>query len=276
MIGSRHHPGDIVPGSAPGEFGTLVLDTTAALVWLGLAALYLLAGRAAALRGRDDRPMRRTVAWLAGVGVGFACTTGAVAAEAARSSTAHMAVHLALSMLVPLLLVLGAPVSLFLRAVPVTVGRRFSRVARAAPARLLTHPVTATVLTTAPMAVLYWDGTALTLLHDPLLGPLLHVHFVVSGTLFAYAVVGLDPNPHRAPAWLRGSMIVLSIAVHGVVAKHLYAVADGSGPPDTEQAAQLMYYGGDVVHVLMLVVFCAQAYGEAGRRLRSTSRVARR
>ncbi|WP_189636271.1 cytochrome c oxidase assembly protein [Arthrobacter sp. NamB2] len=262
MTDSSHHPGGT--GLAGGDPSGFVADTAVALVWIGLAVLYLLAGRAAALRGRDDWKARRTLAWSAGAGLGLAVTVGPVADAAAGSFTVHTAVHLVLGMLVPLLLVLGAPVSLFLRAVPVDVGRRFSRLLRAAPLRLLTHPVVATLLNTLPMAFLYWDGTGLTMLHDPVIGPLLHLHFVASGTLFTYAVVGLDPNPHRAPAWLRGSMIGLSIAVHGIVAKHLYAVGDRDGQPaDTEQAAQLMYYGGDSVHVLLLVVFCAQVYGRA-------------
>lgn len=263
-----HHPTD--PGHAwrAGDPG-FIADTAGVLVWLGLAALYLVAGRAAVLRGRDGWPRQRTVSWLTGTGLGLAATTGTLAAEATRSFTGHTAVHLLLSMLVPLLLVLGAPVSLVLRAVPVHAGRRISRLVRTPPVRLLTHPVTATLLTTLPLVVLYRDGAALLLLHHPVLGPLLHAHFVAAGALFAFAVVGLDPDPHRAPAWLRAGMIVLSIAVHGVVAKHLYSSAgQGALPPDTEQAAQLMYYGGDAAHVLLLVVFCAQVHGQVGRRLR--------
>lgn len=126
---------------------------------------------------------------------------------------------------------------------------------------------------TAPMALLYWDGAGFALLHHAALGPLLHVHFVVSGALFTYAVVGIDPHPHRATVRVRAGALVVSIAVHGIVAKHLYAVADRDGlPPDTEQAAQLMYYGGDMAHALLLVVFCAQVYRESGRRLRRADR----
>ncbi|MHA7217974.1 cytochrome c oxidase assembly protein [Arthrobacter sp. MDT1-48-3] len=262
-----HHLGEAVSGHLPGGLVGLVLGTAVVLVWLGAAAAYLLAGRAAVLRGRTGWPPRRSVAWVAGTVLGLAVTVGPLAQAAGRSFTAHTAVHLALGMLVPLLLVLGAPVSLFLRAVPVSVGRRFSRLAAWVPVRLGTHPAVATLLATVPMALLYRDGGALDLLHHPVLGPLLHVHFVVAGCIFTYAVVGTDPNPHRAPAWQRGAAIVTAIAVHGMVAKHLYAVGGEAGPPDVEQAAQLMYYGGDAVHALLLVVFCAQVYRAGGRRL---------
>ena len=265
-----HHPGPAPGGEALGAFA---LDTAVVLVWLGLAALYLVAGRAGVLRGRTGWPPRRTTAWLIGTGFGVVATAGPLAQAAGSSLTAHMAAHLLLGMLVPLLLVLGAPGTLFLRAVSARTGRHYARLAGSAPVRLAAHPLMAGLLAAGPTAVLYWDPAAFALLHHPVSGPLLHVHFVAAGTLFAYAVVGPDPNPHRAAPWLRGVAILTTIAVHAVVAKHLYAVAgQGSWPSDAEQAAQLMYYGGDAVHVLLLVVFCTQVYRTAGRRLRPRAR----
>ncbi len=271
---SPHHTGS--PTTGVTDPAVFALDAAAGAVWLGLALLYLAAGRAAALRGRDARPLRHSIAWLSGTALGLAVTAGPLARAAATSFTGHMAVHLVLGMVVPLLLVLGAPATAFLRAVPARLGRGYSRMARTAALRLLVHPVTAMLLATVPMALLYWDGTVLAVQHHAVLGPLLHVHFVVSGALFAYAVIGIDPHPQRAPAWIRAGVIVVSIAVHGMVAKHLYAVAGRNGlPADTEQAAQLMYYGGDVAHALLLVLFCAQVYRETGRRL-SPGRAKRR
>ena len=273
---SPHAPThDSIHGPTPdAAAGVAELGGAAVVVlWILLAVLYLLAGRAAVLRGRDAWPALQTVAWCAGVALGAAVTAGPLARAAGTSFTAHTTVHLVLGMVVPVLLVLGAPGTLLLRAVPARTGRRLSGLARSAPLRLLTHPVSAGLLTTAPMAALYWDGSALGLLHHPVAGPLLHVHFLASGALLAHAVVGLDPNPHRPGPWMRGGVIVASIAVHGVVAKHLYWIADRPGlPPDTEQAALLMYYGGDAAHVLLLVVFCAQVYRRAGRRLERARR----
>jgi putative membrane protein len=266
------HSGPGHPAPVPEGIDSFPLDTGIVLVWLGLAVLYLAAGRGAVLRGRSAWPVRRTAAWLAGTGLGFVAT-GPLARAAVDSFTAHTVVHLVLGMLVPLLLVLGAPATLFLRAVPASVGRRYSRLARTAPLRIGTHPVAATLLSTIPLALLYRDGAALALAHHPVLGPLLHLHFLVAGILFTYAVVGVDPNPHRAPAWLRGSAIVVGIAVHSVVAKNLSSLAgQGAVPPDAEQAAHLMYYGGDAVHVMLLVAFCAQVYRAAGRRLGQAAR----
>jgi putative membrane protein len=264
---NQHHPGSPEDPSTA-DVGAFLLDVMVGSAWLTILVLYLVAGRAGALRGRPAWPAGRSASWLVGSALGLAVSVGPLARAAHDHFTAHMAVHLVLGMLVPLLLVLGAPVTLFLRAVPVRVGRRYSRIARTAAVGALAHPVTGLVLTTVPLALVYWSGASQQLVHHPVLGPLLHLHFVAAGFLFTYAVIGSDPNPHRAPAWLRGSAIVAGIAAHGVVAKQLFAIGQqGVALADAEQGAQLMYYGGDAVHAVVLVVFCAQVYRSSGRRL---------
>lgn len=266
----QHHTGGAGTAAGDGDAVTFAVRTAVVLAWSGLVAGYLVADRVAVLRGRTSWPAVRTASWLSGALLGLVVSVGPVASAAGNSFTAHMAVHLVLGMLVPLLLVLGAPMTLVLRAVPVHAGRRLAGLAGSPPLRILTHPVTALVLSIMPMALLYRDGSALALLHDPVAGPVLHVHFVASGALFAYAVVGVDPQPHRASVTLRAGAILVSIAAHGMIAKHLYSLAGAAGMPDgTAGAAQLMYYGGDAVHALLLVVFCLQVYrrtGRAGRR----------
>ena len=273
MDEDQHHPGGLPEGTFTPDVGDFLLDSVTGSAWLAVAAGYLVAGRAAALRGRPDWPVRRTASWLTGTALGFAVTVGPLARAAHSDFAAHMAVHLVLGMLVPLLLVLGAPATLFLRAVPVQVGRRYSRIAGAVPLRVLAHPGTALLLTTVPLALIYGSGRSLDIVHHPVLGPLVHLHFLAAGFLFTYSVIGLDPNPHRARPWVRGSAIVAGIAAHGVVAKQMIAVGQRGVPADdVEQGAQLMYYGGDVVHVLVLVVFCAQVYRSTGRRLADADR----
>lgn len=259
------------PGTAPvaDSLAAYAIGTSIILLGLIIAGLYLLAGRSAALRGRSPWSWRRTASWLTGVGLGVGAMYGSAAAAAGGTFTAHMSAHLVLAMLVPLLLVLGAPVTMLLRAVPVSMGRRITAALRAAPVRVLTHPVAALLINTVPLFAVYWDGRSAVILHHALLGPLVHVHFVAAGFLFTSSVVGIDPNPHRAPVWIRVAVLVASIAAHGVLAKQLYATPQQGVPgADAELAAQVMYYGGDVVHLLLLVVFCAQVYRASGRRLR--------
>ena len=122
---------------------------TAAIV---IAGLYV-AGVLRLRRRGDHWPPGRIVAWLLGCGGLLFVTSSGVGRYMPAMFSMHMAAHMGLSMLVPILLVLGAPVSLALRALPAAgrddppgmrewlLAALHSRVSR-----FLTNPVVATVL----------------------------------------------------------------------------------------------------------------------------------
>jgi putative copper resistance protein D len=60
----------------------------------------------------------RTVAWLSGCTVILVATSSGVGRYSMAMFSVHMGVHMLLSMLAPILLVLGGPVTLALRALP--------------------------------------------------------------------------------------------------------------------------------------------------------------
>jgi len=80
-------------------------------------------------------------------------------------------------------------------------------------------------------------------------------------------------------------VLVLAAGAHAVLAKLLYAGAatlpalQGYPVARSEQAAQLMYYGGDVAEVLLAVALCAawarsrRRREEAGHRLPRVTQV---
>lgn len=248
--------------------GWPVLDVLAALL-LGLGA----GGYAAALwaaRRRGRWPVHRTVLWGLGLAAAGAAVVGPLADAAHGSFPAHMLGHLLLGMVAPLCLVLAAPVTLALRALPVARARVLSRVLRSGPVRVLTHPVVAAGLSAGGLWVLY--GTQLyALTHTSVVVHLLvHAHVLMSGCLFTASVAGVDPDPHRAPFAVRGAVLVGYLAAHSVLAKWLH----GHPPPgvdagEARAGALLMYYGGDAVHVALLVVFFAQWYAAARPRSRA-------
>ncbi|HEX2298108.1 MAG TPA: cytochrome c oxidase assembly protein, partial [Pseudonocardiaceae bacterium] len=82
-----------------------------------LAVLYLAGVRRLLLRG-DAWPVGRTLAWLCGCLVVLVATSSGIGRYAMAMFSVHMGVHMLLSMLAPILLVLGAPVTLALRALP--------------------------------------------------------------------------------------------------------------------------------------------------------------
>lgn len=194
---------------------------TAAIV---LAALYV-AGLVR-LRRRGDRwPPGRTMSWLLGCLALLFVTSSGIGRYMPAMFSMHMVVHMCLSMLVPILLALGAPVTLALRALP-AAGRssghqdppgmrewllaglhsRFSR--------FLTNPVVATVLFVAGFYGLYlsnlFDITASS--HAGHLA--MNLHFLLSGYLFYWVVIGVDPTPRPIPPLAKVAVVFASLPLH--------------------------------------------------------------
>ena len=238
-----------------------VLGTSAGL--LALLAYVFLVVRAHRI-GRPW-PLRRMLAWATGCVLATAAVAGPIARAAGTSGTAHMAGHLLLGMLAPLLLVLGGPVTLALRALPVRAARGLSHLLRRRPLRLLTEPAVAALLDVGGLWVLY--GTPLLrLTHDhAFLDVLVHVHVLLAGYLFTVVLVGRDPLPHRRRTPHLLVVLALALAAHDVLAKRLYAQAGAMAMADAQQGALLMYYGGDVVDLALAVLVCARWY-RSGQR----------
>ncbi len=166
----------------------------------------------------------------------------------------HMLQHLLIGMLAPLGLVLAAPVTLLLRSVPSTAGRRLGRMLHSRRLRVVADPITALALTIGGLAVLYLTPLyAMTTVH-PLLHDGVHLHFLAAGYLFAWVIAGPDPAPRRPSVPARLVVLGVAIAFHAVLSQLMYAglVVDLPVPPDQRRgAAELMYYGGDIAELLL-------------------------
>ncbi|MBJ2121364.1 cytochrome c oxidase assembly protein [Arthrobacter sp. MSA 4-2] len=237
--------------------GVLLLG---ALPFLAALALYLAAAAGARRAGRPW-PVYRSVLWSAGV---VAAALGFLG-PAPASFPAHMGSHLLVGMVAPLLLVLAAPATLALRALAVGRARRLSGLLRSPPLRVLAHPVPACVLNTGGLWLLYTTPAA-ALLGSGAGHAAVQVHFLLAGCLFTNAIIGVDPNPHRAGFALRTAVLLAALAGHGVLAKYLYAYPPPGVPAgQAETGAHLMYYGGALVEAALITVFCAQEYARAHR-----------
>ena len=198
---------------------------------------------------------------------GAAAVSRPLAEAADTSFTAHMVAHLLLGMLAPLLLALGAPITLLLRAFPVPAARRVSRVLASGPARFLTEPVVAAVLSLGGLWALYLTGLYPAMHHHPVVHVVVHVHLIVAGYLFTIAIVSVDPLPHRRSDLHRAVILILGLAAHDILAKYLYAHPPvGVSASAAESGAMVMYYGGDAVDVAIMVLLCARWYRTTGRR----------
>jgi putative membrane protein len=185
----------------------------------------------------------------------------------------HMAQHLVIGMFAPLLLVLGAPLTLVLRTIPRRWGRRLGRASHSGPARLLLHPVTALTLNMGGLFILYSTPLHTLTTSNTVAHHLTHAHFLAAGYLFAWVIAGPDPVPHRRSVPVRLVLLGVAIAAHAVLSQLLYAGiigADLAPPGQRRGAAELMYYGGDIAELLlamaMLVTLRPRGVSAARRR----------
>lgn len=252
-------------GHAASATGWALFEAAAAAVLVCAAVGYAVALWAA--RDRSPWPRRRTAAWYAGLACVATGLIGPLAAAAHSSFTAHMAAHLALGMAGPLLLVLGAPVTLALRALTVRTARTLTRLLRTPYVRVITHPVVAAVLNAGGLWLLYTTSLYPMMHTSVLLHAVIHAHIVLAGYIFTASLIGPDPDPHRSPMSVRAVVLIVFIAAHSVLAKWLYAHPPaGVDAADGRRGAQLMYYGGDAVDVLLIVLMFAGWYAASRPR----------
>ena len=164
----------------------------------------------------------------------------------------HVAGHLLVGMVAPLLLVTAAPVTLALRVLPRRRARVLARLLRSRPVVVLTHPVVAAVVDVGGLWLLYRTG-----LHAALPPAVVHLHMLLAGYLFAFSLVGRDPAPHRPGLAVRAGVLVAAVAAHDVLAKLLYAA-------QAETAGLLMYYGAAPVHLALFVLLGQEWFAGAG------------
>ncbi|SJZ63174.1 putative copper resistance protein D [Marinactinospora thermotolerans DSM 45154] len=215
-------------------------DLFFALLVVVLGGLY--AAAVLRLRRRGDRwPWGRLVAWYAGLLTIVVVQLSGVATYAMVLFSTHMVQHMVLSMLTPILLVLGAPATLALRALK-PAKRRGDRGPRewltaflhSRYSRFVTHPAFAVPMFVGSTYALYFTPLFGSLMSDHLGHLFMGVHFLLTGFLFYWIMIGVDPAPRKYPYLLR---IVLLLLVMGFHAFFGIAIMMQSAPLGME------YYG---------------------------------
>ena len=192
-------------------FGTAAI--VGALVYL--AALYRLRHRG------DAWPVGRTIAWLLGCATLLFTTSSGLGRYMPAMFSMHMIAHMLLSMLVPILLVLGAPVTMALRALPAAgrgqpPGPREWLLAalHSKISQFFTNPVIATVMFVVGFYGLYFGGIFDAAVSNHAAHVMMNVHFLLSGYLFYWVVIGIDPTPRPIPHLGKIGMVFASLPLH--------------------------------------------------------------
>lgn len=227
------------------------------LVLTIVAVAYAIIALPLSHRGRWLR--RRMVLWYAGLLLAGLGLVGPLAQRAHDDVPAHVVTHLLLGMAAPLCIALSAPVSLILRALRVGDARRLVHILTTHPLRIATHIVTAAILSVGGRWVLYLTPLY-GLMHEHLWAEIaVQLHTLIAGYLFSSAAIGLDPAPHRPSRMFRAAVLVAAFGGHATLARLLYGNPPTGVPAgQAEVGSQVMYYGGDLLEVALIAIFCWQ------------------
>jgi cytochrome c oxidase assembly factor CtaG len=217
MSGPMWHP------DAPVSWSRLVELHIQPVPVFPLICVILLAAYAAAVvrlrRRQIVWPVGRTISFTIGVAVLWMVTATGVEGYGMLLFSVHMFQHMVLTMLVPILLLLGAPVTLALRALP---ARGRGSALRRLTLRWL-HSRVFAILSSLPsrwfwlLSSLY--GVYFTPIFDVMMGSAwghyaMLLHFLLTGALFFAPLVAADPVPGRAHPIMRMLELFVGIPFH--------------------------------------------------------------
>ncbi|MGA8208984.1 MAG: cytochrome c oxidase assembly protein [Nocardioidaceae bacterium] len=205
---------DLPPFTLGRVFSAWELDPflTVLIVWV--AGAYLVGVWLLHRRG-DHWPLGRTLSFVvAGTGGLFFATSSGLGTYDTTLLSVHMAQHMLLTMVVPLFLALGAPVTLLLRTLPGGPRRVLLAVLHSRLAAVVTFaPLTLLVFVVSPWA-LYFTGWYDASLRSTFVHEMTHVHLVLVGSVFLWPLVGADPIPGRVAYPFRLLLMVLTLPFH--------------------------------------------------------------
>ena len=266
------------------------------LVWTSWGVgLYLIGVRTLSRRG-DHWPVGRTVAHLGAMLAFYVSTSSGWAAYDTTLLSLHMVQHMILSMLVPLSLALGAPVTLALRTLPRQPRTWLLVVLHSRVARVLSFPPLAFGLYVISPWALYFTGWYDASLDSAYIHEMMHLHLVLVGTLFFWPLMGVDPVPGRVDYPFRVLLIVMTLPFHAFLgvtimgqdkligAEHYRRLAEGpmgSWLPDLAAdqnlAGGILWASGDLIGVGFFIVLFTQwvraSHKEAEREDRRLDRL---
>ncbi|WP_305789864.1 cytochrome c oxidase assembly protein [Symbioplanes lichenis] len=208
------------PITAARLFGSPLLDMFFLTV-VAVGVFAYLMGVRRLRRAGHAWPVARTASWVAGLLILGAVTCLGVAKYAYVLFSVHMVQHMVLSMVVPILLVGGAPVTLALRALrkPADPQVRGARewlliVLHSRVFRVLSHPVVALGIYVASLYGLYMSDLLGTVMRYHLGHLAMLVHFVLAGYLLFWVLIGIDPGRRRIHPALLTVVHFLSMVAH--------------------------------------------------------------
>ncbi|NEC63729.1 cytochrome c oxidase assembly protein [Streptomyces sp. SID9727] len=247
-------------------------------------------------RRGDEWPVGRTVLFVIGVLTIALVMCTRLNDYGMVMFSVHMVQHMVISMLSPILLLLGAPVTLALRALPVaprgTKGPRelLLMLLHSRYMKIVTHPAF-----TIPLFIASLYGLYFTPLFDYLMGStaghlVMMVHFLAVGLFFFWPIMGVDPGPHRPGYVMRMLELFAGMPFHAFFGIALMMASTPmvevyKDPPaslgidalsDQSAAGGIAWAFSEIPSVVVLVALVFQWYRSEQRTAKRSDRAADR
>jgi putative copper resistance protein D len=209
------------PGPLTGD--SWLTSWTIDWLWLSLAvvAVGLYVAGVLRLRRRGDAwPVHRTLVWVLGWAVFVYATSGAPGVYGRVLFSMHMVMHMVVAMLVPLLLVPAAPILLALRALPSRPDKTWGprevvlQVVQSRLLKVVANPVVAAALFFFSLAIFYYSPLFELALRTHTGHVLMVLHFLLTGYLFTWVLIGIDPGPKKWPPIMLLVVLFATMSFH--------------------------------------------------------------
>ena len=188
---------------------------------LVLAVALYIKGVVVLTRRGDKWPIGRTIAFAFGISAVDYAVNGGLGVYAQVAFSFHMISHMVLATLAPIGIVLGAPITLALRTLPIgrTQEERGVRgfaiaILHSRYSRIVTHPVSALIIFEASLFALYFTNLFNWLMSYHFGHFFMGLHFLLSGILLFFVIIGVDPTPQKRPFILRIAILFVAISIH--------------------------------------------------------------
>ncbi|HEY3557163.1 MAG TPA: cytochrome c oxidase assembly protein [Kribbella sp.] len=280
----------VPPGLGPlaGQWRPNLLFAVAGAV----AVAGYLAGVRRLSRKGERWPVGRTIAWSLGWLIVVVVTSSGLGKYSGADFAVHMAVHMSLSMLAPIPLVLGGPITLALRALPAAQNDAqpgphewVLAILHSRPLQALYHPLFVFAVYIGSYYALYLTNAFGTLMRFHWAHQLMNLHFLLVGCLYFGLVIGVDRTPHQLPSLAKLAVLLGAMPFHAffgvilmsdgaLIGDSFYQHLELPWKPDlsaTQHVAGGIAWAGSEIPLLIVVVVLALQWaiqdGRAARRI---------
>jgi putative copper resistance protein D len=246
------------------------VDPAAGLAIAVAGLAYARGVRRLARRGHRWSPAR-TAACGGAVAAAIVATQSGIGRYEGERFSVHMTQHVLLGVVVPLLVVLAAPVTLALQSGSPATRAGLRRTLHGRAGGVMANPLLGWALFGGGLVVLYLTPALEVAERHDLAHAAMHTHVVLAGVLFLAPLVGVDALPHRPPHPARLLAVLAAVPFHAVVAVALLSATSPVAPDaypslDDQRTAAAIFWGAGELLTLAVAAIAARQWWVADRR----------